>query len=55
MTDDTAKRVPVMLDGGNTLIRDANQVMTGAKGSWPLNAHGRAAVGAHTLGIDSNE
>jgi phospholipid/cholesterol/gamma-HCH transport system substrate-binding protein len=54
VTDDTAKRVPVMLDGGNTLIRDANQVMSGAKSSWPLNGMVTPPA-VTTLGIDSNE
>jgi len=54
VTDDTAKRVPVMLDGGNSLIRDANQVMSGAKGSWPLKGM-ITPPALTTLGIDSNE
>jgi hypothetical protein len=43
-----------MLDGGNTLIRDANQVMGGAKSSWPLNGM-ITPPAINTLGIDSNE
>jgi phospholipid/cholesterol/gamma-HCH transport system substrate-binding protein len=54
VTDDTAKRVPVMLDGGNTLLREANQVMTSAKGSWPLRGMIEPPA-VTTLGIDSNE
>jgi hypothetical protein len=54
VTDDTAKRVPVMLDGSNNLIRDANQVVTGAKGAWPLRDM-ITPPALTTLGIDSNE
>jgi phospholipid/cholesterol/gamma-HCH transport system substrate-binding protein len=54
VTDDTAKRVPVMLDGSNNLIRDANQVVTGAKGAWPLRDM-ITPPAVTTLGIDSNE
>lgn len=54
MTDDASKRVPMLIEGGNTLMRDAGQIMTGAKGAWPLRSWVEPAA-VQTLGIDSGE
>ncbi|MEA3195541.1 MAG: phospholipid/cholesterol/gamma-HCH transport system substrate-binding protein [Betaproteobacteria bacterium] len=47
-------RVPLLIDGGQTLVRDANQAVTGAKGAWPLR-NWIEAPATTTLGIDSGE
>jgi ABC-type transporter Mla subunit MlaD len=47
-------RVPLLIDGGNSLVRDANQAVTGAKAAWPLRNWVEAPA-TTTLGIDSGE
>lgn len=47
-------RVPLLIDGGQTLVRDANQAVTGAKAAWPLRNWVEAPA-TTTLGIDSGE
>ena len=54
LTDDASKRVPLLIEGGNTLMRDAGQVMTGAKAAWPVRNWVEPAA-VNTLGIDSGE
>jgi phospholipid/cholesterol/gamma-HCH transport system substrate-binding protein len=54
LTDDVSKRVPVLIDGGSTLVNDANQAMTGAKGAWPLRDWVEKPA-TKSLGIDSGE
>ncbi len=54
ITDDASKRVPLLIDNGSTLVRDAGQVMTGAKGAWPLRSFVESPS-TTTLTIDSGE
>ncbi len=54
ITDGAAKRMPVLIEGSDSLIRDAGQVMTGARGSWPVRLWVEPAV-VTTLNIDSGE
>ena len=54
ITDDAAKRMPVLLEGGNSLIRDAGQVMSGAKSAWPLRSWVEPPA-VTTMRIDSGE
>lgn len=49
-----AERMPMMIDSGNTLVRDANQAVSGAKGAWPLRNWVEPPA-TTTLGIDSGE
>ena len=49
-----SERMPMMIDSGNTLVRDANQAITGAKGAWPLRNWVEPPA-TTTLGIDSGE
>lgn len=49
-----SNQVPLLIDGGNTLVRDANQAISGAKGAWPLRNWVEAPA-TTTLGIDSGD
>ena len=49
-----SERMPLLLDGGNSLIRDANQTMSGAKAAWPIR-NWVEPPSTTTLGIDSGE
>jgi len=49
-----SERMPLMIDSGNTLVRDANQAISGAKGAWPLRNWVEPPA-TTTLGIDSGE
>ena len=48
------ERMPLLIDGGNSLIRDANQTITGAKAAWPIRNWVETPA-TTTLGIDSGE
>ena len=49
-----SERMPLLIDGGNSLIRDANQTMSGAKAAWPIRNWVEQPA-TTTLGIDSGE
>jgi len=49
-----SSQMPLLIDGGNTLVRDANQAVSGAKGAWPLRNWVEPPA-TTTLGIDSGE
>jgi len=49
-----SERMPLMIDGGNSLIRDANQTISGAKAAWPIRNWVEPPA-TTTLGIDSGE
>ena len=49
-----SNQVPLLIDGGNSLIRDANQTITGAKAAWPIRNWVEPPA-TTTLGIDSGE
>lgn len=49
-----SERMPLMIDGGNSLVRDAGQVVSGAKGAWPLRNWVEPPA-TTTLGIDTGE
>ena len=49
-----SSQMPLLIDGGSTLVRDANQAMSGAKGAWPLRNWVESPAST-TLGIDSGE
>jgi len=49
-----SERMPLMIDSGNSLVRDANQVVTGAKGAWPVRNWVEPPA-TTTLGIDSGD
>jgi ABC-type transporter Mla subunit MlaD len=49
-----SNQVPLLIDGGNSLIRDANQTMSGAKAAWPIRNWVEPPA-TTTLGIDSGE
>lgn len=48
------ERVPLLIDGGNSLIQDASQTMSGAKAAWPIRNWVEPPA-TKTLGIDSGE
>ena len=50
----TSERMPLLIDGGNSLIRDANQTISGAKSAWPIRNWVEAPA-TTTLGIDSGD
>ena len=49
-----SERMPLLIDGGSSLIRDANQTMSGAKAAWPIRNWVEPPA-TTTLGIDSGE
>lgn len=49
-----SERMPLLIDGGNSLVRDANQTLGGAKAAWPIRNWVEAPA-TTTLGIDSGE
>jgi len=49
-----SERMPLLIDGGNSLIRDANQTTSGAKAAWPIRNWVEPPAST-TLGIDSGE
>ena len=54
MAEDSSRRLPLLIDDGTNLVRDANDVMTGAKQSWPLRML-LPQPGVKTLPIDTQE
>jgi phospholipid/cholesterol/gamma-HCH transport system substrate-binding protein len=53
ITDDASKRVPLLLDGSESVIRDASGVVSGARNAWPLR-HWVTPGSVTTLSIDSD-
>jgi hypothetical protein len=49
-----SERMPLLIDGGNSLVRDANQTLGGAKAAWPIRNWVETPA-TTTLGIDSGE
>ena len=54
LSEESSRRLPLLIDDGTNLVRDANDIMTGAKQSWPLRIL-LPAPGVKTLPIDSQE
>ena len=54
MTDDAAKRVPLLIEGGDSVIRDVGQIVSGARNSAPLRWFVDAPA-VTTLGIDTDD
>jgi phospholipid/cholesterol/gamma-HCH transport system substrate-binding protein len=49
-----SERVPLLIEGGNSLVQDANQTMSGAKAAWPIRNWVEPPA-IKSLGIDSGE
>lgn len=49
-----SERVPMLIDDGSTLVRDANQTLGGAKSAWPIRNWVEPPA-TKTLGIDTGE
>jgi hypothetical protein len=54
LSEESSRRLPLLIDDGTNLVRDANDVMTGAKQSWPLRIL-LPPPGVKTLPIDTQE
>jgi phospholipid/cholesterol/gamma-HCH transport system substrate-binding protein len=54
LSEDSSRRLPLLIDDGTTLVRDASDMMTGAKQSWPLRIM-LPQPGVKTLPIDTQE
>ncbi len=54
LSEESSRRLPLLIDDGTNLVRDVNDVMTGAKQSWPLRMM-LPAPAVKTLPIDTQE
>jgi ABC-type transporter Mla subunit MlaD len=53
LTDDASKRVPLLLEGGDSVMRDAGEMISGARNAWPLRTW-MTPPAVTTLNIDSD-
>lgn len=54
LSEESSRRLPLLIDDGTNLVRDASDMMTGAKQSWPLRIM-LPQPGVKTLPIDTQE
>jgi phospholipid/cholesterol/gamma-HCH transport system substrate-binding protein len=54
LAEESSRRVPLLIDEGNNVVRDAGDIMTGARQSWPLRIL-LPQPAVKTLPIDTQE